>query len=1015
MKGKTFIYTALNLEKGEGSLVALPVLYSFFAGASLAFFVTGSTALFLNLFDRDMLSLAFIAAGIIVWIVGQIFSLVQKRFDFTKSLTASVAFLLISIFIFIAFFIVAKPLAIIFIIYAWIRVFAYIHAVTFWGMAGRMFSLRQGKRLFGLISGGEVVASIVAFFSVPFLLKIISTEDLLIISGITLFTAFLVMLFIVRKFKDKLSDSAPGLGKKTEKVTLKKTSFLQNRYYKLFFVIAFIPIFAQFFVDFIFQAQAKLEYPDKESLTAFVGVFFGISSIVEFFLKTFISGRLLSKYGMRFGLLAFPLVLAFSFVLATAFGLIYGAASLFFSFVTLGRLFTRAVRTSFNDPATQILYQPLPPEERIAFQNKVESGPKAYASIFAGVLLFLFAKIPGFSLVYFSAFLLIIIALWIKSGTAIYKEYRSFLQVILSGQKAGNSDKEQSPISKLLNEWAQKIKGKALHQILRFFRLVIPFDTDKLVYGNEQLSIDLNARRELKFGELIELSKSDNAIDRKIAARNMVGNSIYKVEKPLIRLLHDEDFGVKCEAIITSGKMKESELFYHLVSLFQNPFFKDTVSAAMVNIGEAIVPDLDHNFQKTEYDLSIQLKTIELVEKTGGEKSIEFLKRNINHHNKIVSDRIVQALGNLQYKANRSERSIVWQKLENEIKNYVFIASSLLNIKATEASLLLINALEYEQQEKKRKIFSDLSVLYDSHAIKLIADNLESTDINAQGFALEIADMVLSDMHKPILLPLFESQNNYELVNKYDIYFPVETLKLEDQLADIINSEYWVTGFYTKCCALNLLSDLNRKSLNSILIANMVHPNKMIRQLASFILFQKDKELFYKEVNQNFPNVSGLKEFSENIEDYVSGNKQLIFNKLLRIKNSVVFEKVPQEDLIDIATQSTGIRVFKDEIVSIMPDKIEFILLLEGEIEHVEDEKSYTKNMAICPYLSKENGVFKYRVKSEYCDLLQMQLYQITGLFSRNFQFAQAIIKALFDRENNNKLASNQLADIENA
>ena len=120
----------------------------------------------------------------------------------------------------------------------------------------------------------------------------------------------------------------------------------------------------------------------------------------------------MNKYGVKFGLLAFPVVLGISFILASVTGLFYGAVALFFSFVTLGRLFTRAVRTSFNDPATQILYQPLPEDERLSFQNKIESGPKAYASIAAGIILYAFAKIPSFSLVYFSIFLLIIIAFW---------------------------------------------------------------------------------------------------------------------------------------------------------------------------------------------------------------------------------------------------------------------------------------------------------------------------------------------------------------------------------------------------------------------------------------------------------------------------------------------------------------------------------------------------------------------------------------------------------------------------
>jgi len=398
---KATIFNILNIKEGEGTMILLPIIYSFFTGAALAFFVTSATSLFLSSFERDMLPLAFIAAGVLVWLSGLLFSRFQRQIKFTKVLTGSILFLLISVILFLSIYISTTSVIAIFLLYAWIRVFAYIHAITFWGLSGRLFSLRQGKRVFGLITGGEVFASILSFFSVPILLKIIDTEDLLYISGATLLIGFLILIYIVKKYSIKLSE-VKNVNITREKGEKRKAVFFQNKYYKLFFLIAFLPIFAQFFVDFIFQAQAKIEFPARESLTAFVGLFFGVSAVVEFVLKTFISGRLMNKYGMKFGLLAFPVMLIFSFVLASVFGLFYGAVSLFFSFVSLGRLFTRAVRTSFNDPATQILYQPLPPEERISFQNKVESGPKAFASIAAGVILLIFVNISWFTLVYFS-------------------------------------------------------------------------------------------------------------------------------------------------------------------------------------------------------------------------------------------------------------------------------------------------------------------------------------------------------------------------------------------------------------------------------------------------------------------------------------------------------------------------------------------------------------------------------------------------------------------------------------
>lgn len=988
MKSNSVLYKILNLKEGEGSLVLLPVIYSFFAGASLAFFVTSSTSLFLNIFERDMLSIAFIASGVIVWLVGQGFSKIQKHFNFTKSITGGLGFLLISVILFTGFYIGYNSLVIIFLIYAWIRVFAYIHAVTFWGVAGRLFSLRQGKRLFGLISGGEVIASIVSFMSVPFLLNFLTTEDLLFISGANLLIGFFFMLLIIRKFKNNLS--IPVKKKQVTKSQTKKTSFLENRYYKLFFVIAFIPIFAQFFVDFIFQAQAKIEYPDKEALTAFVGVFFGISSIVEFILKTFISGRLLSKYGMKFGLIAFPAVLAISFILASTFGLIYGAASLFFSFVALGRLFTRAIRTSFNDPATQILYQPLPPEERISFQNRVESGPKAYASIVAGLILFGLAGIPGFSLVYFAVFLLAIIALWYKSAIELFKEYRKVLQKILEKKDNGQEKKTSAYADLISSAFKDENRKKSLY---RFFRLIFPYLTDKIA-GEENIPAELSPNKTLKFSEIIEFSKSDEAIKRIVASINMTRYTIYKIEKPISRLLHDEEFLVKSEAIIATGKIKERDLFYHLIDLFQKPMFTDISSSAMVNIGQPIISELDHNFQKTEYDTKLQLSTVELINRIGGNEAIKFLSKNIKHHNKLVSDRVIKALGDLGYKADRTEESTVWQKIENEIKNYVFLASSLINLEDDNAESLLYKALVNEKEIKKQRIYSNLSILYDSHALKLIQENLNSGNKNSIGFALEVADTIISELHKPLLQPFFESIENEEVVEKFAPFFEQEKSDASVQIVDIINSEYWVTGYYTKCCAIKTLFELSGYQTDKILIANLVHPNKMIWQIASYILYNRNKELFFKEVNQNFPKVPGLLEFSEKIEKYVSGEYTLIHEKLLQLKNIELFNDIYEEELIELAESFEIIKLSKGQSLILDINKTEVFLVYSGEANYSSNNIKLSKSDIIIPITSQEDKL-TITPDIEEVSIIKFELHFCTHLFSKNLAFAERLIEKI--------------------
>ena len=361
----------------------------------------------------------------------------------------------------------------------------------------------------------------------------------------------------------------------------------------------------------------------------------------------------------------------------------------------------------------------------------------------------------------------------------------------------------------------------------------------------------------------------------------------------------------------------------------------------------------------------------------------------------MVSDRIINALGNLNYRAERSEASIVWQKLEKEIKNFVSISSAIINIGRVDDKSDLYRALDSEQDEKRKKIFSHLSVLYDPKAVKLIAENLETNDKNASGFALEIADMILSEMHKPMLLPLLESQFNFEIVNKYMLYFPTEKMNISTQLIDIINSEYWVTGFYTKCCAIKMLASLDDIQCNEVLIANMVHPNKMIWQLASFYLHKKNRNLFFKEVNQNFPKVNGLKEFSEKIESYENGGKRLVFDKLLDLSKLSLFTEIPEEDLIELSTFAIELDLLKGESFQTEPEQTDFYIVMSGEIVDDSTGLSLSQNNVICPYLAKNDAIVKLRVVSEEAKLIVVKMHFMTNLFGENMDFAGKLIKVL--------------------
>lgn len=998
MAGQSSIYRVLNLEKGEGNLVFLPIVFSFFNGVALAFFVTSATSIFLSSFERDMLSISFIVAGIFVLSIGQLYNFVQRKYKFSVALTAGQSFLVLSILSLLIFFRLFNALAIIFVLYAWIRVFAYIQAVTFWGMAGRLFSLQQAKRLFALITFGEVIASILSFFSIPFILKFTTTENLLFVSGVAVIISFFVLLIIIKKHKSKLSDIKKSRNTKSEnkkKSEKSKIIFFKNRYYKLFFLIAFIPIFSQFLVDFIFQAQAKIEFPEKESLTAFVGLFFGVSSIVEFLLKVFLSGKLMTRYGVRFGLLAFPTVLAISFVLATTAGIVYGAVSLFFSFVTLGRLFARAVRTSFNDPATQILYQPLPPDERALFQNKIESGPKAFASIFAGILLFAFAKISWFSLVYFSIFLLIVIAIWLRTASEIYIEYKKVLQNALKNFKGVT---KQGKVNILLDIFKNKINSSSerkQHTLIKLYRNIFPYKSTKDVNKELGVNITVETKEKYKFETLVQYSNSEDPKLRAISAKLFSEFKIYKVEKNLIKLLNDKDFEVRKEAIISAGKMKDPEFFQNLFANFKIPEYTSVAFSALLNIGEKILPELHTFFFKLEYYQNLQLKIIDIFEQTGGEKSIKFLRQKLNYPNKTVRDRVITALGVLNYKTSKSEKPYIVNQLYSEISNYAYAVACLIDFKNQKVDQAVIKAIEDEKISKKDKIFIHLSILYDSSAIKLISDSLESSNPETNGFALEVADTVISEDLKPVILPILEDASNEELLKKYKYIFPQEKLSVVGRLIDIINSDFAKTGVYSKATAIKAIKIFDNESITNTLKANMIHPYRLIRQEVLLALYEKDKELLVEELKRYGTKYKKVKKFSQNVDVLGKKGYLLILEKIELLKSLEIFNDIPEPYLIDIATNSIEEVIKEGDILSIDDDNQDFYSLISGYLENKDIKLSKTGGNIVSLYDMYKNTKQINFECNEHTFVLKSKLYLLNNLFAENINFTKQYVESI--------------------
>ncbi|MDO9376671.1 MAG: hypothetical protein Q7T76_19755, partial [Ferruginibacter sp.] len=161
MKQKNFWLRTLNVRSEEGWLVKKLFLLQFFQGAGIAFFFTAAFALFLSHYPVTELPHVFIFSSLLLWVAGIIYSRVEHHFEISKLAIIITVFMLISMLGFRIAFDFVKDDWFLYGMLAWFNVLYLLNNLEFWGVASLLFDARQSKRLFGVISSGDIPAKFI--------------------------------------------------------------------------------------------------------------------------------------------------------------------------------------------------------------------------------------------------------------------------------------------------------------------------------------------------------------------------------------------------------------------------------------------------------------------------------------------------------------------------------------------------------------------------------------------------------------------------------------------------------------------------------------------------------------------------------------------------------------------------------------------------------------------------------------------------------------------------------------
>ena len=449
----SFWLRLFNIRNDEKTTVQNLVLHHFFSGIGQALLFTVASTLFLSQYGSQQLPLAFILSSIAMMIVGRSYSFFEHKLSIRKLLLMVMGIMVLIPFLLRSTFYFDSITYIPFIIIIGERVFYLLSNLEFWCMSSIVFDVRQGKRLFGLISSGDIPAKLLGYLSVSVLVPKVGIPNLLWFAAGSILLASLFLRKILMQPDINLQVRQAPHEQFSDKKLL--TGFFGNHYILVLSGLSFLTIASFTLIDFTFLHNVQSTFKTEESLAKYISTFFSVGYAFIILLKLLLSGRLAEQTGIKFSLLIMP-VLLFLFSIGFFFWS-GGQNDVYNNLMYIGVMFMAisVAKYSVNDPVYLAMFQPLPTQLRLKGHTIIKGFIQPLALGVIGLILWCILNIGGnFDFYLLNYGILILSVLWIYNITRSHKLYISTLATAIRNRFISGSEiaMESASFSKLLKD-----------------------------------------------------------------------------------------------------------------------------------------------------------------------------------------------------------------------------------------------------------------------------------------------------------------------------------------------------------------------------------------------------------------------------------------------------------------------------------------------------------------------------------------------------------------------------------
>lgn len=892
------IYKALNIESGEESSVILLIFQSVFLGIFYGTYDISAHTLFLEVFEQAMIPRAFLISGLVGIIMTSVYAWLQSRIRFSIFSSLNLLMAAALTVLMRLGFNLSDSEWVVFIIFVMMGPINLVALLGFWGTVGRIYTLRQGKRLFGLIDTGQILGIIVSSYAIPILLSFqVETRDLLYISAVSVVIALLFQFFISGRF---VSDRTSGETRHESSSRASLTAMFRSRYigYMSLFVVLLISV--TIFVHFSFLGVAKESYPEEVDLAAFFGYFNGTLMVFSVLVKTFVYGRIMKTWGLKLALILSPVLILIFTIVAAVIGGAFGLAAsftMFFLIISVSKLFTKSLQDSIVAPSMKILYQSLDAKIRYGVQARIDGTINEISVLISSLVAAGLVSLSFFTLVNYSYVLIILLVAWAFVALKLYQSYQASLNSSLAKFKQSDATAKRADIMNILSRDLNSTSVTEIRNALGFLQamdfegfkkalaglvksasnkirrlslnkideLNIPISEVGLenelqkesrgenrdIAGNIMERLDQYKNNKLPAEEMLLMTKSPNREQRLGVAMALFELKGFRHHAVLNALLRDPDPMIRTSAVQAAAFWKVSETCPVLLDFLNTSYYREAFDA-LIRIGEGAIEPLEQSYYKSGIGQITLNRITRILGRIGNPRAIECLLAKINDQNREVESIAIQSLLRLDYQADETNLQRILDGIRSSVHQIAWNLAAQYTIIESNLGETLETAFREELDLSHNRFYNLLSLAYDPNSIHHIRENLESGTSEGIGFAIELLDLFVAEEIKNVLFPVLEDTGTVEKIRKLQSEFPIVIMEPLELLLGIINRDPNLVGPYTRAAAIHALGSLEGAGVSDDLIAQVFNPDDILSEMAALQLSRMDGKIF-EDVMERLP------------------------------------------------------------------------------------------------------------------------------------------------------------------